>query len=93
MSEKYWEDYALRKDGFAKFVYAVHRVLSSTQFDAGIGIIIILNSVTIGLQSEAEVKGIDISDFIFIDNIFLAIYTIELGLRFFAYGFHCLDNG
>jgi voltage-gated sodium channel len=93
MSEKYWEDYALRKDGFAKLVYAVHRVLSSTQFDAGIGIIIILNSVTIGLQSEAEVKGIDISDFIFIDNIFLAIYTIELGLRFFAYGFHCLDNG
>merc|ERR1719506_694936 len=54
-----------------------------------------MNSIMIGVQTEAELQGEDdlVKTLVFIDNIFLGIYAIELSLRFIAYGFRCLDNG
>ena len=45
MSDKYWEEYAERTDPFSKKVLAVHHMLSSTKFDAAIGVVILMNSV------------------------------------------------
>jgi voltage-gated sodium channel len=93
MSEKYWDDYSLRNDPYAQKVLAVHRMLSSAKFDAAIGVIILINAIMIGVQLEYELRNMDVRSLVFIDNIFLCIYVLELGLRFFAYGVHCLDNG
>ena len=93
MGDKYWEEYAERTDPFSKKVLAVHHMLSSNKFDAAIGVVILMNSVMIGVQSEYDLSGKDLSAFIIIDNIFLGVYTVELGCRFFAYGKHCLENG
>jgi voltage-gated sodium channel len=92
-SEKYWEEYSQKTDRHSKRVYAVHQMLSSTKFDMSIGVVIMMNSITIGVQMEFELQNKDVSALLLIDNVFLGIYAVELGLRFFAYGIHCLDNG
>ena len=69
-------------------------MLSSTKFDAAIGVVILINSVLIGVQTEAELDkqvGL-VQTLVIIDNIFLGIYTVEISSRFIAYGTRCLDN-
>ena len=76
-----------------KVVLAIHKLLSSTKFDAVMGVVIFVNSIAIGVQVEFELAGKDTSYLMLLDNIFLFIYAIELGLRFVAYGFVCLTSG
>ena len=94
LSKNYWEDYSLRTDSWSKTVYQIHLMLSSTKFDAAIGVVILINSVLIGVQTEAELDkqvGL-VQTLVIIDNVFLAIYTVEISSRFIAYGTRCLDN-
>ena len=89
----FWEDYKLKTDPISRTIFLVHLVLSSSKFDAAIGFVIFVNSIAIGVQVEFELAGKDTSYLMLLDNIFLFIYAIELGLRFVAYGFVCLTSG
>jgi hypothetical protein len=55
--------------------------------------VIVLNSITIGLQSESELLGLRPWFFAMTENLFLVIYCGELGMRFYAQRLHCLQNG
>merc|ERR1719421_2778035 len=45
------------------------------------------------MQSTYEINGWSIAPFMFLEWVFLVIYSTELGLRFFAHGRHCLKSG
>lgn len=59
-------------------------------------VVIVLNSIQIGVEAQLTAKGeIDpwITLFWYFETIFLTIYTIEIAMRFYAYGMKCLNNG
>ena len=58
-----------------------------------IGVVIVLNSVTIGMELSFEVTGRDSSVFGILEHAFLLVYTAELAARFYAFGVTCLRNG
>jgi len=61
-------------------------------FDVFIGIIILINSVFIGVETEMNLRGITASKVWYMEYVFAVIYVIELGLRFFAHHLRCLNN-
>jgi len=68
-------------------------LLADSRFDASIGIIILINSITIGWQTSWELDGLDTSFFDVLETIFLIVYCVELGMRFFTSGLECLNSG
>jgi len=62
-----------------------HQLLKSQRFDGAIGVVILVNSLVIGFESEAELSNADTSMFVLMEQFFLCIYMLELGLRFFAH--------
>ena len=60
-----------------------------------VGIVILINSVLIGLQITAELEGTDEYRTLFdiVEYFFVAFYTLELGLRLFAMGLTCFRSG
>jgi voltage-gated sodium channel len=69
-----------------------HRVISDSRFDMAIGVVIIANSITIGLESAYELREMDTTLFELLEHVFLFIYTLELLARFFVYGLKCLRS-
>jgi len=62
-------------------------ILSWKGFDPLIGAIIAVNAVTIGVATSYEVKEEAIPNWVHVlELVFLAIYTIECGLRLYAHG-------
>merc|ERR1719487_1490582 len=72
--------------------YRVHQVLSLAAFDAAIGAVIVLNSIVIGLESQTELHGGNTITYQRMEHVFLFIYTLELAMRFYAYGLACFRN-
>lgn len=72
--------------------WQIRRMLASQRFDWAMGIIIFINSVTIGVQMTYEVEGRDITVFNFLEHFYLLTYVSELSLRFFAMGPQCLRS-
>jgi voltage-gated sodium channel len=72
---------------------AVHRVILSSRFDVLIGLVIVVNSITIGFEVTFELQQWDTTIFHRIEHIFLFIYTAELAVRFYAYGLACMRSG
>ena len=62
------------------------------RFNMIMGVIIVANCVSVGLESSYGSQNIDVPELRIIETIFLIMYTVELGLRFFAYGLRCLDS-
>jgi voltage-gated sodium channel len=54
--------------------------------------VIVLNALVIGLESQAEIYGLDTTTYQHLEHFFLFIYTVELALRFYSYGVACLRN-
>jgi voltage-gated sodium channel len=75
------------------FKGVVHKIVGSSRFDMIIGMVIVVNSVTIGLESTFDIKQWDTTIFARIEHIFLFIYTCELAARFYAHGLACLRSG
>ena len=73
--------------------YFVHRALGSPFFDLFIGLVIVLNSVLIGVETHMKAQGQSSELFGVADVFFLAIYILELISRFFAHHLHCLKSG
>jgi voltage-gated sodium channel len=87
------EDLKHRKDFIGRKRYQVHQMLQANKFDAAIGVVIVMNSLTIGLESSLSIRPEnDLSCFDLLENVYVAIYFVELGLRFFAYKLACLSN-
>jgi voltage-gated sodium channel len=64
-----------------------HEILSNSKFDMSVGVIIFANSVTMGMEIEYS------TEYVYLELFYLAVYTTELSLRFFAHGRSCLDSG
>jgi voltage-gated sodium channel len=87
------EDLSTRDDFIGRNRYRVHQILQLNAFDAAIGVVIVMNSLTIGLESSLSLNPAnDLSIFEFLEKIYMAVYCVELGLRFFAYKLTCLAN-
>jgi hypothetical protein len=71
----------------------VLRILSDQKFDWVMGIVIIANSLTIGLQATAEVEKKSVKVYNIMEHCFLSIYCGELMMRFFCMGKGCLKSG
>eukprot|EP00930_Biecheleria_cincta_P055749 TRINITY_DN42027_c0_g1_i1.p1 TRINITY_DN42027_c0_g1~~TRINITY_DN42027_c0_g1_i1.p1 ORF type:complete len:494 (+),score=91.05 TRINITY_DN42027_c0_g1_i1:225-1706(+) len=78
----------------ASVQWYVFMVLIDARFDALIGIVILVNSVTVGVQASFELQGLNTDIFEnLLEHVFLGIYTVELLMRFFTMGYKCLHNG
>jgi len=76
-----------------RFRSRVRSLVSSPTFDGVIGVVIVANSVTIGVEQTFQLEGRDVSAVEMFEPFFLSVYTVELALRFFAFGCECLrDN-
>jgi voltage-gated sodium channel len=66
--------------------------VNSTKFDILLGIVIAANSVCIGLSQSFREDGVEPPIFKLLEQTFLIIYIIELGLRFYCFGSSCLKD-
>lgn len=73
---EYWKD---QRD-FVRKVYSTH------WFDLFIGFVIVSNAIQIGVDQSFDLVGMQSSATKTLEDIFLVIYVLELGFRFFAYG-------
>lgn len=64
------------------------RFLEKPAFDGAISFLILLNAISIGAQTNAQLSRSDTTDKIFevVDKIFYVIFLTELTMRFAAYG-------
>jgi len=76
--------------GRAHFVAT--KVLLSRRFDFVIGMVIIVNSILIGLEQTFEINAWDVTPFKILEHLFLCFYTGELLLRFFVCGLRALKD-
>lgn len=66
--------------------------IQSIWFDVAIGVVIVLNAVTIGIGQSLELAGQSILGVTILESVFLVIYIMELGLRYFGFGPTCLRD-
>lgn len=72
---------------------AVGKALCTRSFDAFTGLVIVSNTVSVGIEQSYRIDKKDLATFRILENIFLVIYCTELGMRFFAHGKKCLRDG
>ena len=72
----------------------VHDILSRQRFDACIGMVIVANSITIGVEQTYRMQGNEevLQQCKFLEMIYIIVYTVELLMRFFAHGRACLSS-
>ena len=87
------EELEQRQDLYGKMRYKVHLMLKDQKFDAFIGVVIVINSACLGLESSFSLDPtFDTSIFATLEWVFAAIYIVELALRLFAHGLQCLAS-
>jgi len=74
------------------FRHKVDKLLSNQRFDAAVGVIIVVNSLCMGLETTYELENRDLTVFEVLEHLFLFVYVAELALRFFAHGCSCLKS-
>lgn len=88
----------LRKDDTMK-VCALCRdtlrsVLSSTRFEVVMGVVILANAASIGMEQTDRIAGQQYTEICStLDEVFLLIYTVELAARFIAFGRAVVEDG
>ena len=96
----YWQALAERTDAKSRFLAGGHNLVKTAKFDAAMGVVIVINSATIGMEADWSVKERDTfwtdwanqGAFGYLEYVFLVIYSAELALRFVVYGTACLKN-
>ena len=87
------EELEQRQDLYGKMRFKVHLMLKDQKFDAFIGVVIVINSACLGLESSFSLDPTyDTSIFSTLEWVFAAIYIMELALRLFAHGLQCLTS-
>jgi voltage-gated sodium channel len=79
-----------KDDDLSKARYQMHLVLNNQRFDMAIGVVIVINSLTIGAEIQTELMNRSTLLYAILEYVYTFIYTVELGLRFFVYGAACL---
>ncbi|CAE7242133.1 CACNA1B [Symbiodinium sp. CCMP2592] len=80
----------------------MHNWISWSGFDSAVGVVIIANAVTIGLEthyaslecaSGPSCESLRIPTWLsVVDNVFFAIYVVEFGLRYYVYGWTVIKS-
>jgi hypothetical protein len=66
---------------------ASYRLIASPKFDFGMGFVIILNSLTIGLETSITRRGGEIPTYLHIlEYTFVILYCVELAMRVYVLG-------
>jgi voltage-gated sodium channel len=86
--ERTWSDLTWKEAAQVR----IHTMLSHARFDAAMGVVIALNSVTIGTQISAELNKDDTTFYYYLEFFYVVVYSLELAARMFAYGVDCLQN-
>lgn len=69
-------------------------VVENYFFEKGIGIIIVINSIMLGIETELAIQNKPTAWPADLEYMFMAIYTVELILHLMAYGFRkCFTDG
>lgn len=68
------------------------KILKSLEFDIVIGVVILLNAVSIGTEQTLQLSGNSTAPVMVVESIFLVIYIFELSLRLFVHGFLCFRD-
>jgi voltage-gated sodium channel len=71
----------------------IERVLANKYFEWGIIAVILLNAVTLGLETYPGVMTKYGSSLLFLDALFLSIFVVELILKLYAYRGRFFRNG
>jgi voltage-gated sodium channel len=71
----------------------VTRLVASNAFEYGILAVILLNAVTLGIETSAVLLARFGDVLYFFDQLFLSIFIVELCLKLFAYGASFFRNG
>jgi len=77
---------SLEDEGIPQWKQQISKVIQDRRFDYLIGLVILINSVLIGFESQYSINedGVYIPEWTSL--IFLSIYCIEIGLRLAAFG-------
>jgi len=78
-----------RRDGMRGLV---GRLLETPLFDGGISVVVAVNSITIGIEQGYRLRGESVEVFQHLETGFLAVYLLELCLRFYSKRCKCLDS-
>ena len=62
--EQYWAEVAKNTDAKSRFLINARKLLMTSKFDAVLGIVIVINSVMIGVEANRSVKGGDLTEFV-----------------------------
>lgn len=62
------------------------KLLYWRHFDTGMGLVILINSLLIGLEQHFDLEGISVPALAWTEHVFLSIYLLELMLRFAVVG-------
>lgn len=71
----------------------ITHVITSVRFEQFILIAIILNAITLGLETAPNLVGKNITVLYFLDTLFLFIFIIEIILKLFVYRFSFFRTG
>jgi len=89
-----WEEAEQNPYSRKWFECKANNIMGQVKFDMGVGVVIMMNSATIGMESEittADPDGLP-GFFTILEWFYMVVYTVELSLRFFTYGLKCLVN-
>jgi len=70
----------------------VGNLLATRYFDLAMGCVIMANSISIGLEQSARVERVNIAPYKNLERVYLVLYGMELGARYFAFGPTCLKD-
>lgn len=69
-----------------------HMAIKSPWFDVVIGLVILLNAVAISVEQSLEIQSKSTTGIQVVETLFLIIYVVEFGLRWFVWGRRCLKD-
>lgn len=70
----------------------MRRMLESGRVDVFVGVLALLNLVTIGIEHTFALNGADMFGMRIVESTFLVVYLAELAMRFLAYGPSCFKD-
>jgi voltage-gated sodium channel len=84
---------SIKEAGIVAFLKAVaHNLLNNIAFEPSMGMVIVANSICVGVAINQDLKGMDAKEANNIEHLFLVIFIIELLLRLFVRGWKGLRN-
>mmetsp|Transcript_15256 Transcript_15256/g.45781 ORF Transcript_15256/g.45781 Transcript_15256/m.45781 type:complete len:627 (+) Transcript_15256:89-1969(+) len=81
------------RDGEQGFQQKVRNIIASRKFDAYLGVVIIVNSICVGVEATLRLQRKDVAIFSMLEHLFLVIYIMEIAGRVYGFGLKCFNSG